>query len=172
MDKNMLTEWLGILTNLGVIAGIALLAYELNQNAALMRAEMHAMRAEAKSERQMFLANDGEIARIGAKMISDGFPASRDAIAGLTVEERFRYGVFLEGLKEAVSNWHYLCQQALLDSELCDAGYRAEAILLLRSCYGAGADLSNLRRSFVEDLRRIALEEGLPVPNPDGSWPE
>ena len=172
MDKNKLTEWLGILTNLGVIAGIALLAYELNQNAALMRAEMHAMRAEAKSERQMFLANDGEIARIAAKMISEGFPANRDAMSSLTVEERFRYGVFLEGFKEAVANWHYQCQQALLDSELCDAGYRAEAISLLRFGFGAHVDLSNLRRSFIDDLRRIARKEGLPVPNEDGTWPE
>jgi hypothetical protein len=172
MEKSKATEWLNILTNIGVIAGIVLLAYELNQNAALMRAEMHAMRAEAKSERQMFLANDGEVARIAAKIIAEGFPANREAASALTIEERFRYAIFLEGFKEAVANWHFQCQQALLDAELCDAGYRAEAISLLRFTHGMGVGLSNLRQSFIADLRRIANEEGMPAPNEDGKWPE
>ena len=137
-----------------------------------MRAEMHAMRAEAKSERQMLLANEGEIARIAAKIIADGFPANREATSSLSIEERFRYGIFLEGLKEAVSNWHFQCQQGLLDEELCGAGYRAEARSLLRFTFGMGVGLGNLRPSFIGDLRRIAQEEGLPVPNEDGSWLE
>lgn len=85
MKKSKAIEWLNSLTNAGVIAGIALLAYELNQNAAPMR---------------------------------------------------------------------------------------AEAISLLRFTFGMGVDMSNLRQSFIADLRRIAKEEGMPAPNEDGNWPE
>ena len=52
MNLDKASQWLTIITNLGVIAGLVLLVYELNQNAALMRAEIHAIRAEAKSERR------------------------------------------------------------------------------------------------------------------------
>ena len=53
MDIEKTNHWLTLVTNVGVLIGIGLLVYELNQNTNLMRAEMHAMRAEAKATRQM-----------------------------------------------------------------------------------------------------------------------
>jgi len=172
VDLNKTNQWLTVITNIGVIAGIGLLAYELNQNSELMRAEMHAIRAEAKTERQMFLANGGDVAVIGTKLIGAGYPGDPDAVSVLTPEERFRFVVFMNGFMEAVQNWHYQCQQALLDEELCESGYPPEARSLLRQTSALGLPLTSMRRSFVADLRRIAAEEGLPVPNEDGSWPE
>ena len=172
MDLEKTSQWLTVVTNIGVIAGLGLLVYELNQNSALMRAEMHAVRAEAKTERQMFLANDGDIAGIASKIFAAGFPRNPDAMETLTPEERFRFTVFISGFMEAVQNWHFQCQQELLDEELCKAGYPAEARSLLTQTSALGIPLGNMRRSFIADLRRIAIEEGLPVPNEDGSWPE
>lgn len=171
MDLTRMSQWLAVATNIVVIAGIGLLVYELNQNTALMRAEMHAIRAEAKTERQMFLANGGEIARITPKLFGLGYREIREVVESLAPEERDRLYIFLAGYKEAVQNWHYQCQQELLDDELCAAGYPPEARSLLIQTSALGIPLSNLRRSFIEDLRRIAVEEGLPVPNSDGSWP-
>ena len=172
MDLEKTSQWLTVVTNIGVIAGLGLLVYELNQNAALMRAEMHAIRAEAKTERQMALANDGQISSISAKLFAAGFPKDRSALDTLTPEEFFRLGVFIEGFKEAVSNWHYQCQEGLLDEELCDAAYPSQARSLLLQTSAAGIGLTNLRRSFIADLRRIAMRDGLPVPNEDGTWPD
>ncbi len=57
MNTDRVNDWLSLLTNVGVLIGIVLLIIELNQNTELARVEMHAMRAEAKAERQMNLAN-------------------------------------------------------------------------------------------------------------------
>jgi hypothetical protein len=168
MEK--LNQWLTPLTNVGVLVGIALLIYELNQNTALTRAEIHEIRAEAKTERQMYLANDGRIASIAAKLFQAGFPQDRDAMAALSYEERFRYGIFIEGLKEAVANWFFQCQLELLDEELCAAGYPAEARSLVIQAHAAGIDLTNMRDSFIADLRRLAEQEDLPMLNEDGTW--
>lgn len=172
MDTEKLGQWLTIATNIGVIAGIFLLVYEINQNAELMRAEMHAIRAEAKTERQMFLANDGVISTITAKLFAAGFPRDPEALQTLTPEERFRMGVFMEGFKEAVGNWHYQCQEGLLDVELCEAAFPFQARSLLVQSHAMGVSLSNLRRSFIAELINIAEEAGLPAPNEDGTWPE
>ena len=170
MNSDQINKWLTALTNVGVLVGIALLVLELDQNAKLMRAEIHSMRAEAKADRQMGLANSGETSRIMYTAYAEGFPANPDALAALTGEDRFRLGIFLSGLKEVVANWHYQCQQELLDVELCRSSYRWQAKNLIPLLHAADLGLENMRESFVEDLRKIAKEEGLPVPNRDGSW--
>lgn len=170
MTTDQINKWLTLLTNVGVLIGIALLILELNQNTELARAEMHAMRADAKAERQMNLANSGQISRIAQTAFAAGFPAKSEGLAVLTDEERFRFAGFLQGLKEAVGNWHYLCQQRMLDDELCRSGYRSEVRNLVPMLHGANISFTNMRDSFVADVRIIANEAGLPVPNEDGSW--
>lgn len=170
MNKNRITEWLSVLTNIGVLVGIFLLIVELDQNTDLMRTEIHAMRAEAKADRQMGMANSGEIVRIMQVAIDGGFPANPEGLATLTSEERFRLAAFLGGLKEAVGNWHYQCQQEMLDDELCRSSYRHQVRNLVSMSHAMNIGLSDTRESFVADVRRIAKEEGLPIPNKDGSW--
>lgn len=170
MKLKQLNRWMALLTNAGVIVGIALLVYELNQNSALMRAEMHALRAEAKASRQMDLANSGEVSRIMLSAFQAGFPQNPDSLSTLSPEDRFRMTGFLSGLTETVQNWHYQCVQEFLDQELCQSGYETEARRLIRMVHGAGIDFSSSRASFIADLRRIAAESELPVPNDDGTW--
>jgi len=170
MNTDQINKWLTLMTNVGVLIGIALLILELNQNTELARAEMHAMRADAKAERQMNLANSGEISRIAQSAFAAGFPANSKSLDALSAEDRFRFAGFLEGLKEAVGNWHYLCQRNMLDAELCSSGYRNEVRNLVPLLHGMNVGFSNMRESFVADVRKIANEEGLPVPNEDGSW--
>jgi len=170
MDFDQINKWLTLLTNVGVLIGIALLVLELNQNAELTRAEMHALRADAKAERQMNLANSGEISRIAQTAFAAGFPIDPKSLDALSAEDRFRFAGFAEGLKEAVGNWHYLCQQEMLDAELCQTSYRNEVRRLIPVMHGLNIGFSNMRMSFVADVRNIATEEGLPVPNEDGTW--
>lgn len=170
MTTDEINKWLSLLTNVGVLIGIALLVWELNQNTELARAEMHAIRADAKADRQMSLANSGEISRIAQTAFAAGFPGNPESLAALTDEDRFRFAGFLEGLKEAVANWHYLCQQDMLDDELCRSGYRSEVKRIVPMMHAMRVTFTNMRESFVADVRNIASEEGLPVPNKDGSW--
>ena len=170
MNMDQINKWLSLLTNIGVLIGIALLILELNQNAELTRAEMHAMRADAKAERQMALANSGEISRIAQTAFAAGFPVKPEGLEVLTAEDRFRLTGFLGGLKEAIGNWHYLCQHNMLDEELCQSSYTSQVISIVPMLYGMKVGLGDMRKSFVADVRRIAAEEGLPMPNKDGSW--
>lgn len=172
MDIEKTNHWLTLVTNVGVLIGIALLVYELNQNTNLMRAEMHAMRAEAKATRQMEQANSGEITRIMFEARSGGFPQNSEALDVLTPLDRFRLATFTGGLAETVQNWHYQCQEELLDDELCQSGYESMARSLLRTLRGLGIDFTANRPSFVADLRRLGKEAGIPVPDEDGRWPQ
>jgi hypothetical protein len=172
MDIEKTNHWLTLVTNVGVLIGIGLLVYELNQNTNLMRAEMHAMRAEAKATRQMEQANSGEVTRIMFEARSAGFPGNSEALDALTPLDRFRYSAFISGLNETVQNWHYQCQEDLLDDELCQSGYESMARSLLQTSHGLGIDFTANRPSFVADLRRIGNEAGLPVPDEDGRWPQ
>lgn len=170
MNLDRLDKWLSLTTNIGVLVGIALLVFELNQNTELTRAEIHAIRAVAKTDRQMFLANSGEIARIAQTSFAAGFPGDPDALSVLTPEERFRYGIFLQGLKEAISNWHYQCEQGLLDDELCRTGYESEVRSALPLWNAMRIGLENTQRTFIIDVRRIGRDANMAVPNEDGSW--
>ena len=171
MNLDRLDKWVSIATNIGVLLGILLLIFELNQNTALMRAEIHAMRAIAKTERQMFLANSGEIATIASKAFAAGFPGDENAFDVLSPEERFRYAVFMQGMKESFGNWHYQCEQGLLDEDYCTSAFVAEVRSLLPILHGMRIALTNMRPSFIADIRDIAAQQGLPVPNEDGTWP-
>lgn len=170
MKASQVNMWLSTLTNIGVLIGIGLLVVELNQNAELTRVEIHAMRAEAKADRQMNLANSGEIVRIFGQARQAGFPEDPTSLDTLTAEDRFRMAVFVGGLREAIGNWHYQCRQGMLDEELCKSGYRAQVRNLIQTLHGLNIGLRDMPRSFIEDVRRIAKEDGLPVPNEDGSW--
>jgi hypothetical protein len=170
VNLKQLDRWVSLATNVGVLVGIVLLVLELNQNTNLMRAEMHAMRAEAKASRQMEQANSGEIVRILYEASAAGFPQDPKGLDVLAPEDRYRFTAFLAGLSEAVQNWHYQCQQELLDEELCRSGYENQARGLIVWSHALDMDFSASRPSFVADLRRLATESGLPVPSEDGTW--
>lgn len=170
MNLDRLDKWVSVATNIGVLIGIVLLIFELNQNTALMRAEISSMRAIAKTDRQMYLANSGDIARIAQTAFSNGFPNKPDALTALTPEERFRYGIFLIGLKEALTNWHYQCQEDLLDQEYCRTTFRNDVANALPIFKGMNISLAGSSQRFIEDVRAYATEAGLPVPNEDGTW--
>lgn len=170
MDMEKTNQWLTLLTNVGVLVGIVLLVVELNQNTALTRAQMHATRAEAKASRQIEQANSGEMLRIMYTAYEAGFPGNPESLEVLDGEDLFRFRAFVAGLNEVVQNWHFQCQQDLLDAEICGPGYESQVRGLISMSHALGADFRNNRPSFVADVRRLAAKAGLPVPAEDGSW--
>jgi hypothetical protein len=172
MNIEKVNHWVGLFTNIGVVVGVLLLVIEINQNSTLMRAEMHAMRAEAKATRQIEQANSGEMIRILYTAYSAGFPDNPDGLDALSGEDQYRFAAFVSGVNEVVQNWHFQCQQGLLDVEICGAGYESMVRSLLGMSKGLGLDFSNNRPSFVADVRRIGKKAGMPVPDEDGTWPQ
>jgi hypothetical protein len=172
MDLEKTNQWLTLLTNIGVLIGLLLLVFELNQNRELMRAQMHASRAEAKATRQIEQANSGEMIRIMYTAYAAGFPNDPNALETLSGEDRFRFGAFLAALNEVVQNWHFQCEQDLLDPDMCAAGYESQLRNLISMSHALGADFSNNMPTFIGDVRRVAAESGLPIPREDGRWPD
>lgn len=172
MDLEKANHWITLLTNIGVMVGVGLLVIEINQNSNLMRAEMHAMRAEAKATRQIEQANSGEMIRILYTAYSAGFPEDPHGLDALSGEDQYRFAAFVSGVNEVVQNWHFQCQQGLLDDEICGAGYESMVRNLLSMSRGLGRGFADNRPSFIADVRRIGNEAGMPVPNEDGTWPQ
>ena len=170
MDIEKANHWLTLITNVGVLIGIALLVFELNQNSNLMRAEMHAVRAEAKASRQIDQANSGEMIRIMYQAYAAGFPQDPAGLETLSGVDQFRFATFVTGLNEVVQNWHYQCQEGLLDEEICAAGYESQVRGLVSLSHGLGVGFTTNRPSFIADVRRIAADAGLPVPDEHGRW--
>ena len=95
-----LNSWLSLGANVGVVIGLALLIYEINQNTALMEAQINQNRT------------DSALAEQQADYNSDYMPAIRVKVASgqeLTDEELFRNSRWLRGFSRNMDNqlWQY-----------------------------------------------------------------
>jgi hypothetical protein len=95
-----LNSWLSLGANIGVVIGLALLIYEINQNSALMEAQINQNRT------------DSALAEQQADFNSDYMPAIRVKVASgveLTAEELYRHSYWLRGFNRNMDNqlWQY-----------------------------------------------------------------
>ena len=82
MKKPDLSQTVSILANLGVIAGIIFLAFELQQNNELLRAEARANQLEARRGSSLQLTTNPQLATIVYKLGND---------ESVTSEERYQF---------------------------------------------------------------------------------
>ena len=83
MNLDKLNQWLSILGNLAVLAGIAFLAIEIQQNSDMMESQIRDSLASELTEWQMALATDSSVAKIwqdGGRGIAFD-PNTGDAVA-------------------------------------------------------------------------------------------
>ncbi len=172
MKMEKLNSWLVLGANVGVLIGLLLLIYEIRQNTALMRAEIHSIRAEGKATRQIDLANDGELLQIVAKAQAAGFPEDPAGFDVLDDVEKLRLQYMTIGIIEATANWHIQCEHGLLIDDMCEHGQRWQILGIMPQARAAGVRLSFTPPSFIAEVQRIMTEAGLVPPNDDGSWPE
>ena len=110
MKKIDLGQTIGILANIGVIAGIIFLAVELAQNNELMEAEARLVAHQGNQQFAMSLVQNPALANVLAK-VSAGEPLS-DAegiqayALGLSVLRSFEFG-YLETMRGALSEEDY-----------------------------------------------------------------
>ncbi len=64
MDLKKLNQWLTLFANIGVLAGIIFLGFEIRQNTQIMKADAIQESTNIAREQLYFLAGDSQIARI------------------------------------------------------------------------------------------------------------
>lgn len=102
-------DWLQIVGNLSVVAGLALVALQLNQSAHLMRAELG-----SSSYDRVLAANhmivDGELAAVWAK--------TYEAPTELTLTEMVRLDGYLDSLVDNVEAEHWLLGLGIFEGSI------------------------------------------------------
>ena len=149
--KLELHGWLGVASNIAVLAGILLLLVELNQNNALARAHIHQARTDSISSQRLANADSEFVAPLINKM---GTPGNVDALDSLTPLEVTRLVELHESIILNIDNMHYQYQQGYLDEEYWE--YRL--VPLIRQNYAMWKALKVLdggRPSFISEVERI-----------------
>jgi hypothetical protein len=106
MKKLDLGQALGLIANLGVIAGILLLVFELNQNRDMMRAQTRNELARALHDLLSLTVSDGELSEI---MIRDNAGVELTNAEASRVRSRYELGF------RYWENVHYQYRQGLYD---------------------------------------------------------
>ena len=109
MDSDRLNRWLTLVANVGVLVGLILILFELNQNSDLMRSQIVQSRGELMETRyRESQHSDYWPAIIAKRDVAESRPAW---IATLTPEEvvRVRYGMLAN--LASIRNQYYQYQQ-------------------------------------------------------------
>ncbi len=172
MDTGKVNRWLTLTANLGILIGLVLLIVEIRQNTDLMRAQIAMDRTSTTMQILSDWANGGEIVRIEVKLFEqvDGFPKAIGWSDILTAEEeqRYFYRMILR-LLELNNDW-FQCTEGLVSPEICQREVRVRMRRNLHRFYELGISFTRSRSSYIEAMQELALEEGLPAINDDGSW--
>jgi len=108
MKKIDLTQTVSIVANIGVVVGIGLLAYELNQNRQMTAAQTRHEMAQGIMGWLSNLATDGELVEIILK-VESGAPTSP--------AEEFRYFAFRNMQVRYWEDVHYQYRSGLFDDD-------------------------------------------------------
>ena len=172
MDTDKFNRWLTLTANLGILIGLVLLIVEIQQNTDLMRAQIAMDRTTTRMQILSDWANGGEVVRIEVKLFEqvDGFPKAIGWSDILTAEEKQRYFYrMVLRLVELNNDW-FQCTEGLVSSEICQREVRVRMRRNLHRFYELGINFTRSRSSYIEAMQELALEEGLPAINDDGSW--
>lgn len=167
MNSNKVNRWITLGANLGVLVGIILILLELNQNADLMRAQMVQERANHLVAKYDAIIHSEFWPKIAAMQAnSDG---RDDWVASLSPEDyqRVLYTYYRE--VNDIRNQHYQYHQGYLPQEIWDAASRGQIMrmIMLAKALNRPDDFKG-DTEFQEHVRRIAVEENLPIPDADG----
>ncbi len=146
MNLEKLNQWITLLANLGVLAGIIVVAIELRQTQTEMQGEASTMRAEMMRQTNLW-ALEFNIDEFGRK-VSEGEEPNSD--------ETQRARTFFSNILRYFENLHYQHEIGILDEEI----WEANTVTIDRMCRGEnlpfsyaypnGITGSGYRSSFVE----------------------
>ena len=111
MRKIDLGQTLGILANLGVLAGIVFLAYELRQNTLTTQLSATESFTAALTNIELFIVENSEFSQLLQKSIAG---------EAISASEQFRLDVFYRAVLRLWQTTHYQYLNAVLDEGIWD----------------------------------------------------
>jgi hypothetical protein len=170
MNSDRLTRWLTLGANLGVLAGIILILFELNQNADLMRAQMIQARTDQITAKYDGMIHSEFWPEIWAKRRSAD--SDHEWIASLTRHEyeRVRYYYFRE--YEDLRSQYYQYVEGYVSEQYWQSAIRGQIVRMIRliAALDETWDEETRKKPFPTVIIQIAKEDGLATPNSEGAW--
>jgi hypothetical protein len=172
MDSDRISRWLTLGANLGVLAGILLILFELNQNADLMRAQMIQARVDQITAKYDGMIHSEFWPEIWSKRRSAN--TDREWIASLTPHEyeRVKYYYFRE--YEDLRSQYFQYVEGYVSEQYWQSAIRGQIgrMIRLMAALGESWDMETRAKPFPTALVRIAKEDGRATLNSDGVWTE
>ena len=168
MDSDRLNRWLTLGANVGVLIGLIILIVEIGQNTDIMRAQMAQSRADNLISSMEDRIHSDHWPAISAKLRVDG-EFRPDRLSDLSPEERERvFYYYLREMNDLRAQFLQL-QAGYLPRDLWDTSSRNQVIRTLRFAAAFKRPCSS-DRDFVDELNRIAREEGIMECISSGTW--
>jgi hypothetical protein len=123
MTLDKINQWLSLIANFGVIAGIVFLGLEVQQNSNAIQAQTYQSRTEATQEMMIAIMDSERVAPLFAEIDTDLFPSDLQKIENLDPESRLRVMAFYYWTRLQIDNLLYQHERGFLDDE-----YRDEVI--------------------------------------------
>jgi hypothetical protein len=165
MNSDKVKSWLTLGANLGVLVGIVLLLIELDQNSDLMRAQIVQERANHLVQKYEANIHSDYWPRIAAE-IRDAENPEDVNIDSLPPEDYQRVLNLYYREVNDLRNQHYQYREGFLPEEIWEVSSRGQARRLIFLAIALDR-LATVRadHDFGRELRRIAAEEGITLPD-------
>ena len=159
MDADRINRWFTLVANLGVLIGLFLLIFEIQQNSELMRSQIAMERANSAREIYSDWANGGELVPIEVKLFEvEDFPLALGWSSSLSPEELLRYGYRMRGRSGVLNNDWYQCSLGLVEEEICRREVRERMRVNLHRFYELRIPLARSQQSYINEMRELAEE--------------
>ncbi len=154
--SDVISKWLALGANFGVLIGLGLLIWELQQNSDLLRAQIHQARSDNYEAFMVANADSEFFLPVWEKFHAAGGPENVAALDALSSTERMRISRYLQGRIGGYDNLYFQYRNGYLDEEF----YETRVVDSVRRYASVYAELgllndSRVTPSFLEEIERI-----------------
>jgi len=146
-----LNQWLVLVANLGVVAGIVFLGFEIQQNSEAINAQTYQSRAEAAQEWSSMVADSEHFAPLLAELGAGLFPRDPATLAELSPEDRIRLTAFHQWTRIQLDNQLYQYEHGFIDEGFFNSATKP-ALALFTPAWEELNLLRPIRPSFREAI--------------------
>ncbi len=157
MTADRLNRWLTFSANVGVVIGLVLLAAELNQNSALVRAQIHQARSDNYVSDMIAIADTEFLLPAYEKLSVAGGITDVTALKALDQIERERIRRYSQARLADYDNLFYQYRLGYLDEDF----YQSRVVISIKRMTPVWEEFGLLRSAtynFVAEIQRINAE--------------
>ncbi len=154
--SDVISRWLALGANFGVLIGLGLLIWEIQQNSDLLRAQIHQARSDNYEAFMVANADSEFFLPVWEKFHAAGGPADVAALDALSPTERMRISRYLQGRIGGYDNLYFQYRNGYLDEEFYETRV-VESVRRYASIYSELGLLNpgRVTPSFLEEIERI-----------------